>query len=49
MHKEILHLHDMEKKCKDNAKYLKVVHTTIISMHVWLMQHKGDVTPNPFI
>lgn len=41
VHKVVVRLHDMQNKCKDNAKSLKVVLIAITIMHEWEMQHKG--------
>lgn len=41
MHKAVVCLHDMQHKCKDNAKALKAFHTTITIVHEWSMKYKG--------
>lgn len=43
VHKEVFHLQDMQQKCKDNSKALKVVHTSIVFVHEWSMQYKESL------
>ena len=40
MHKEFFHLHGLQHKCKDDVKTLKVVQSTVASMHEWSTQYK---------
>ena len=40
-HKVVVHSHNMQQKCKDNAKDLKVFHIAIASVHEWSMRYKG--------
>lgn len=44
VHKAVFRLHNMHQKYKYNAKYIKVVHTTIIVVHEWSMQYKGALS-----
>lgn len=41
MHKVVFRLHNKQQKWKENAKYLKVFHTTIAIVHEWSMEYKG--------
>lgn len=41
MHKEAVHLHELQQKSKDHVNTLKVVQSAIVAMHEWSMQYIG--------
>lgn len=40
MHKDIVHMHGLQQKCKDIVKMLRNVKSTIVFMHEWSIQYK---------
>lgn len=43
MHKVVVHLHDLKHNCKYYMKTLRVVQSSIVSVHECLMWYKGGI------